>query len=89
MAIPKANRLENYMCEMLTARGLPLPKGYQRWDVNDIGRADNIMEDIDYDIKCLQLAAMDRIANDIRKIRNWIIFWGVLGVIALIISILF
>lgn len=88
--IPEENKLEWYMCEMLQERGLPLPKGYTIEGKRSISRkTEMIGEDIDYDMACLRLAALDSIASDMRRIRRWVVFWGVLGVIALIINILF
>lgn len=88
--IPAESKIEWYMCEMLQERGLPLPKGYT-FDGrrNLVRKTDEVNENIEYDMQCLRLAALDSIASDMRRIRRWVVFWGVLGVIALVISILF
>lgn len=83
------NALEYYMCEMLVERGLPLPKGYSFTDRREVTRTKEVADDVEYTMKCLQLAALDSIASHLRSIRRWVIAAAVATIIALLANILF
>ena len=85
MAIPKENRIEAKMCQMLNERGLPLPKGY-KLSGRDLARADYITDDKDYDVQCLQLALLEQMSRDIRVLRRWVIGLGIVTTIAVIVA---
>lgn len=77
------------MCEMLVERGLPLPKGYSFTDRREVTRTKEVADNVEYTMKCLQLAALDSIASHLRSIRRWVIAAAVATIIALLANILF
>ena len=88
MAQPKEHRLEVEMCWMLKAHGLPLPDGYSI-SKKGVSRTKEINGDEDYTVRCLQLAMLERLADDLRFFRRWAVISAVLVIIAEILSIFF
>lgn len=87
MATPRENETEVRMCQMLDVRGLPLPKGY-KLSGRDVSRADYITDDKDYDVQCLQLALLEKMADDVRVLRRWVAGLSLVAVLSILLSLL-